>query len=100
MHVIRSTSGNRVILRLEGRLDTSTSSILEKELSTTFDSSEANIAMDLTDLVYISSQGLRVLLSAHKKCVAKGGELVLYNVSSVVGEVFEVTGFSSILTIK
>lgn len=100
MQIFKTNSGNKVVLRLEGRLDTSTSSTLEKELAAIFDAGEANVALDMADLVYVSSAGLRVLLAAHKKCAAKGGELVVYNVANVISEVFRVTGFANILNIK
>ena len=56
--------------------------------------------MDFSKLDYISSAGLRVLLSAHKIMAGKGGEMKVTNVNEIVREVFEVTGFEDILTIE
>ena len=81
---------------LEGRLDTMTAPELEKELKENYDSI-TGLVLDFKDLEYISSAGLRVLLSAHK---ALNGKLVVKNVIDTVMEVFEITGFADILTIE
>ena len=85
---------------LEGRLDTTTAPELEKALTEALDGVEA-LTIDLEKLEYISSAGLRVLLSAQKKIRENGdGRLVVRNASDLVKEVFEVTGFCDILTIE
>ena len=83
---------------LEGRLDTMTSPELEERLETEFEGTEMLI-FDLQKLEYISSAGLRVLLSA-LKVMQEQGEMVIRNVNSVVMDVFEVTGFIDILNIE
>ena len=98
MKIEKSMKDGRVCYALEGRLDTTTAPDLEKELKSTLDSADA-LTMDFSKLDYISSAGLRVLLSAHKAMSKKGGMKVT-NVNEVVQEVFDVTGFSDILDIK
>ena len=71
---------------------------LEAELNKSLDGAET-LTMDFSKLEYISSAGLRVLLSAHKAMSAKGGMKVTH-VNEIVQEVFEVTGFAEILTIE
>ena len=83
---------------LEGRLDTTTAPELETVLKNDMDSIDT-LTLDFSRLDYISSAGLRVLLSAHKAMSRKGGMKVT-NANEMVKEVFEVTGFSDILTIE
>ena len=83
---------------LEGRLDTTTAPELEKALTEALDGVETLI-IDLAKLEYISSAGLRVLLSA-QKTMNKQGEMKLIHVNDVINEIFEVTGFSDILNIE
>ncbi len=98
MKISKSLNGTSLTLALEGRLDTLTAPELEKELDECMkDVNE--LTLDLSALEYISSAGLRALLSEHKKMSRKGGMKVT-NVNELVSEVFEVTGFSEILTIE
>ena len=89
---------NTLLITLEGRLDTMTSPELEKELKAAMDSVDS-LVLDFGKLDYISSAGLRVLLSAHKQMNSKGG-LTVKNVNEVVQEIFDVTGFADILNIE
>lgn len=98
MTINKTLKGNDLTIALEGRLDTTTAPDLEKELKESLDGVET-LTMDLGDLAYISSAGLRVLLSAHKTMIAKGGMKVTH-VNEIVQEVFDVTGFADILTIE
>ena len=98
MTINKTVNGSTLTIALEGRLDTTTSPDLEKELKDTLGGAD-QLIMDFSKLDYISSAGLRVLLSAHKVMSAKGGMKVT-NVNDIVQEVFEVTGFSDILTIE
>ncbi|MBQ7518701.1 MAG: STAS domain-containing protein [Clostridia bacterium] len=91
-------SGNALEIALEGRLDTMTAPELEAELKASLDAADS-LALDFSKLDYISSAGLRVLLSAHKAMSGKGG-MKVKNVNEVVREVFDVTGFADILTIE
>ena len=88
----------KAVFSLEGRLDTTTAPDLEQKLRASLDGVSA-LTLDLEKLEYISSAGLRVLL-ATQKLMSKKGEMKVKNVNEAVSEVFEVTGFSDILTIE
>ena len=98
MTITKNLNGTTLEIALEGRLDTMTAPELEAVLNESVDGAES-LTMDFSKLEYISSAGLRVLLSAHKAMTAKGGMKVT-NVNEIVQEVFEVTGFADILTIE
>jgi anti-sigma B factor antagonist len=85
-------------IELTGRLDTTTAPDLEKEVKGNIEGVES-LVFDFNDLEYISSAGLRVLLSA-QKIMNKQGEMVVKNVSDDLKEIFEITGFSDILNIE
>ena len=98
LNISMDTNGSELIVNLEGRLDTSTSPQLENDLKANIDG-VSNLIFDIKDLQYISSAGLRVLLSA-QKIMNKQGSMVIRNSSEEVKEIFDVTGFSDILTIE
>ena len=98
MTITKKQNGTALEIALEGRLDTMTSPELEKELNERLDNAE-ELVFDFANVEYISSAGLRVLLSAHKKMSGKGG-MKIRNINEIVREVFEVTGFTDILTIE
>lgn len=98
MTITKKQNGNALEIALEGRLDTMTAPELEAELKASLDAADS-LALDFSKLDYISSAGLRVLLSAHKVMSGKGG-MKVKNVNEVVREVFDVTGFADILTIE
>ena len=97
MTINKKVNGNALEIALEGRLDTMTAPELEAELNQSLAGADS-LTLDFSKLDYISSAGLRVLLSAHKAMSAKGGMKVT-NVNEIVQEVFEVTGFADILEI-
>ncbi len=98
MTITKKQNGTNLEIALEGRLDTTTAPELEAELKNSLNGVET-LTMDFDKLAYISSAGLRVLLSAHKTMSTKGG-MKITHVSEIVSEVFEVTGFADILTIE
>ncbi len=98
MTITKNQNGTSLEIALEGRLDTMTAPELEAELNASMNGAET-LTLDFSKLDYISSAGLRVLLSAHKAMSAKGGMKVT-NVNEIVREVFDVTGFADILTIE
>ena len=98
MTITKTWNGNELTLALEGRLDTMTAPELEAELNAVMGGADS-LTMDFSKLDYISSAGLRVLLSAHKAMSAKGGMKVTH-INEIVQEVFEVTGFVDILDIE
>ena len=84
-------------LALEGRLDTTTAPQLEAELKSNLDG-VTDLTLDLDKLEYLSSAGLRVLLSA-QKIMARQGAMTVTHVNETIQEIFEITGFADILTI-
>ncbi len=90
--------GAALEIALSGRLDTVTSPALEKELAGSLDGVTA-LTLDFSELEYISSAGLRVLLSA-RKAMAGRGEMKIVNANETILEIFDVTGTSDILTIE
>ena len=97
MTISKHQNGTNLEIALEGRLDTLTAPELEAALKQSMSGIES-LTLDFEKLDYISSAGLRVLLSAHKAMVGKGGMKVVH-ANEIVKEVFEVTGFDSILGI-
>ena len=98
MTISKEKTGECMKICLEGRLDTMTAPELEAELNQVMGTVN-ELVFDFDKLEYISSAGLRVLLSAHKAMSKKGGMKVTH-VNEIVQEVFDVTGFSDILTIE
>lgn len=98
LNINKEQSGESLKVVLEGRLDTMTAPVLESELKQSLDNVK-DLVFDFEKLEYISSAGLRVLLSA-QKVMNKQGSMKLVNVRPEVNEVFEVTGFVDILTIE
>lgn len=98
MTITKNMNGTALEIALEGRLDTMTSPELEAELNKDLNNADS-LTLDFSKLDYISSAGLRVLLSAHKAMSTRGGMKVIH-VNEIVQEVFEVTGFGDILTIE
>ena len=97
MTITKNQNGSALCIALEGRLDTMTAPELEGELNKSLGDVQ-ELTLDFSGLEYISSAGLRVLLSAHKAMMSKGG-MTITNVNDIVREVFDVTGFSDILNI-
>lgn len=97
MTINKTRDGNKLYFRLEGRLDTTAAAKLEKTLQ--LDDIE-ELTFDFSQLQYLSSSGLRILLKAQKKMNSNKGKMVVENVNDIIMEVFETTGFSNILTIK
>ena len=98
MTLTKQLNGNHLDIALEGRLDTMTAPELEAALRQELDSVDS-LTLDFSNLEYISSAGLRVLLSAHKALAGKGGMKVTH-LNEIVREVFDVTGFADILKIE
>lgn len=99
MDISMVENGGELTVKLTGRLDTMTAPELDAKLEGPKETADSLI-FDMTDLEYVSSAGLRSLLSAQKAMNKKGGKMVVRNASEEVNEVFEVTGFSDILTIE
>ena len=98
MTINKNLEGSKLTVALEGRLDTTTSPQLETELRNSVNGI-TELVFDFAGLDYISSAGLRVLLSA-QKVMNKQGEMVITNVKPEIIEIFDVTGFVDILNIR
>ena len=96
MKITKSETEKNIVVAVDGRVDTTTASELAAELNSAAAKTQ-QIVLDCEKLIYISSAGLRVLLSAHKGMNKKGGYFVIKNVSTDVREIFDITGFSKIL---
>ena len=98
MTINKKEQGSELELAISGRLDTTTAPQLEAEFKHSIDGVTA-LTLDFAELEYISSAGLRVLLAA-QKVMNKQGSMVIRHVNETIMEVFEITGFSEILTIE
>ena len=96
MEITKVSEGEKLLVSLKGRLDTNTAPQLEQELNL---DGVKELVFDFSNLEYISSAGLRVVLSAQKK-MNENGSMKLTNVNETIMEVFEITGFTDILTIE
>ncbi|WP_026495782.1 STAS domain-containing protein [Butyrivibrio sp. WCD3002] len=97
MTINKTANGSELLISVAGRLDTTTSPQLDDELKSL--GGVEKLVFDFKELEYISSAGLRVLLSA-QKLMNKQGSMVIKNVNETINEIFEVTGFVDILTIE
>ena len=98
MIITKTLEQDTLKIALEGRLDTTSSSELEEELNSSLDGVNG-LVFDFSRLDYLSSAGLRVILSAHKR-MSRQGFMKLCNVNDTVREIFDITGFSDFLTIE
>ncbi len=98
MTVTKTQNGSDLIVAVEGRLDTTTAPEFENEIKPLLSSVE-NVILDFEKLEYISSAGLRALLQIRKSIYGKGG-VKITKANELVKEVFEVTGFSSVLDVE
>lgn len=98
LNITKNEENTTLTLSLEGRLDTVTAPQLEEEIATSIEGVTL-LVLDFEKLEYISSAGLRVLLSAQKK-MKNQGEMKVVRVNETINEVFEMTGFADILTIE
>jgi anti-anti-sigma factor len=98
MEISTRTSGDIHIVGITGSLDSTTSPAAQKALDAVLASAK-NVALDFSQLDYISSAGLRVLLGAAKQLRSSGGTLRMFGLNQSVREVFEISGFSTILSV-
>lgn len=99
MEITEDKKGDIVILALSGKLDASTSKTFEDKLLADIDSGGQRSVIDLAQLEYVSSSGLRVFLVAVKRLTSSKGKIVLCSLKDHIRQVFDLAGFSSILTI-
>lgn len=99
MRIESEKKEQKLTLWLFGRLDTSTAPQLQQVMDTELDDIK-DLQIDMEKLEYVSSAGLRVLLSASKKMKAAGGNMSIYHVNKEIMDVFEITGFKDIMDIR
>lgn len=99
MEVINRKEKGAVVVQVRGRLDAVSSPELEKEIEKLIAGGENHLIVDLGESDYISSAGLRIILASAKKAKGKGGSLSVASLQSMVKEVFEVSGFNTIIPI-
>ena len=98
MDIQKHADGSKMEMKVSGRLDTNTAPQFEAELKNCLNG-VTDLTIDFSGLDYISSAGLRVLLSAQKQMNAMKGKMVVTGANEIVKEIFEVTGFTDILNI-
>ena len=90
---------NKTMVVLNGRIDTSNADQFQQDVAPLMEGENPDIDIDCTDMSYTSSQGLRIFLMLQKSVMARKGKLVMRNMNPQVKEVFDITGFSNIITI-
>lgn len=99
MEIVIDKIDNKTIVKVSGRMNSSNASEFEQKFSDLVNNEDTFVIIDLADLEYISSAGLRVILSAYKKIKGLDGRLVLCNLQEIVQQVFDLAGFSTIFEI-
>lgn len=99
MEIIKNIANDLAEISLKGRLDTTTAPALDDEINAIIPN-VSKIVLDFAELDYLSSAGLRVILCTQKAMSAKNGSFVIKHVNDTIMDVFDMTGFTSILTIE
>ena len=99
MKIITNRDGEILTLKLKGRLDTNASMEFEQQVEESINQNTKNMIIDFSDLEYICSSGLRVIIQAAKKLKSFQGELVLCSMEEYIREVFVISGFDTFLKI-
>ena len=99
MDVNINAEGSKTFVELNGRIDTSNADQFQKDIAPLMQGDNPDIEMDCSGMDYTSSQGLRLFLMLQKSVMARGGKMVMRNMNPQVKEVFDITGFSNIITI-
>lgn len=99
MEIIINKTEGKTFVTLKGRIDTTNAEQFQHDLAPLMEGDHHDIDIDCTELSYTSSQGLRSFLLLQKSINAKGGKMVMRHMSPMVKEVFDITGFSNIITI-
>lgn len=99
MNVTITNQDNKTLVVLDGRLDTSNADQFQQDIAPLMECDKPDIDIDCTAMSYTSSQGLRLFLMLQKSVMARGGKMVMRNMNPQVKEVFDITGFSNIITI-
>ena len=96
MNIVKKLDGTKVTVTVDGNLDTVTAPQLDNELKL---DNVTDLTFDISDVVYVSSAGLRVFLTAYKSMTAKKGTMTIKGAQPAVLEVFKITGFSTIFNL-
>ena len=99
MEVIINRQEGKTLVELKGRIDTTNAEQFQQEVSPLIEGDQLDIDINCAEMTYTSSQGLRTFLLLQKSVNARGGKMVLRNMNPMVKEVFDITGFSNIITI-
>ena len=99
MEITIRDQGDTKVVMLNGKLDTNTTSVAESEINALLDGGASKLLINFEQLSYISSSGLRLLLATAKRLKGSGGELKVCSLNEMATEVFEISGFSSILNV-
>lgn len=99
MHIVEKRAENEIILQIEGRIDVNTSPVLQEKLLKAFQKTK-RVILDLEQVAYVSSAGLRVLLIGQKTATSKNGVMRLIHVQETVHAVLKMSGLTGILTIE
>lgn len=90
----------KTLVTLSGRVDTTNAEQFQKDIAVLYEVNEPDFVLDCADMDYTSSQGLRIFLMLQKYVTSKSGSMVMTNMKPQVKEVFDITGFSSIINIR
>ncbi len=99
MEIKINKEGDKTLVVIDGRIDTTTVEQFQQAANTLMEEEHPDLDIDCTALSYTSSQGLRTFLMLQKSVMKHGGKMVLRNMNPQVKEVFDITGFSNIITI-
>ncbi len=100
MEISIKQEGTKTLATLNGRLDTTNAEQFQKDIDPLLTCANPDIVFDCTNMEYTSSQGLRLFLMLQKSVLARNGKMVMKNMKAQVKEVFDITGFSNIITIE
>ncbi len=99
MKVTINKQNEKTLVTLDGRIDSTNADEFQRDISPLMEGDNPDIDIDCTDMTYTSSQGLRVFLLLEKSVLSRNGKMVMRNMNPRVKEVFDITGFSNIITI-
>ena len=99
MDITINKQDEKTLVTLNGRIDTSSANQFQQDIAPLMEGDRPDIDIDCSGMAYTSSQGLRIFLMLQKSVIARKGKLVMRNMNPMVKEVFDITGFSNIITI-
>ncbi|MCR4848870.1 MAG: STAS domain-containing protein [Bacteroidales bacterium] len=99
MDIIINNEMGKTLVVLKGRIDTTNADQFQQDIAPLMEGEHPDIEIDCSEMSYTSSQGLRIFLLLQKSVNARGGKMVLRRMNPQVKEVFDITGFSNIITI-